>query len=111
VKCTATDVAGNSSLKSVTLTVRGPLALLQVLNAALDTAVPKLGVVIKAMLHLKLTLAMSYLGGRIPQACTKLAEFNARIAQERIDPHPEITAAQAATFTAAANLIRAVLRC
>jgi hypothetical protein len=112
VKCTATDAAGNSSpLKSVLVVVRGPLDLLRALDTALDAAVPKLGPVILATLHMKLAFASSYVTGKPAQACIKLAEFNARIAQERIDPFPRITAAQAATFTAAASLIRAVLRC
>src|SRR5581483_10317452 len=104
VRCTATDAAGNSSpVKSVTVVVRGPLQLLNALDAALDAAVPKLGTVLLATLHMKLMFATSYLGGRTAQSCTKLAEFSARIAQELINPFPRITAAQAATFTASAN--------
>jgi hypothetical protein len=50
-------------------------------------------------------------GPKLPDACGKLVEFKGKITTEMAKPRPGMTAAQAASLTAYANQVAAVIPC
>jgi HYR domain len=103
VHCTASDNAGNTSAASFTVHVNSAAEQLNLLITAVNGVAPG------SALTSKLTQVKGYLAKNDKaDACTGLSSFIGLVASQK---GKKLTVAQANSFTAQANSIRATLGC